>query len=308
MARGHDVVGLDIRPGGETVDFVNADIRDQNAMDQQLARLQPTSIIHAAGLKSVPESVRYPERYRATNVRGTRNVLQAATRVRGFEQFVFASSCSVYGNESQPVTEDSALRPINPYASSKLAAEALIEDFARETGSIRTILRYFNVAGAAMDGSIGERVEGTPAQLIPRVIFAALRRTPPVEIFGDDFPTPDGTALRDFVHVEDLVRAHVLAMETRSHSVLNLGTGGPTSVAEVISAVEEALGRGVPSVMRPRRAGDAVASWAETRLCEEVLGWRATINIAGIVESAAFWHSVGDDQRDPILKTPDGAS
>jgi UDP-glucose 4-epimerase len=216
----------------------------------------------------------------------------------GVSQLVYSSSCAVYGTPSDlPVRETSELRPENPYGETKLLVERALRWF--DGAGIRTVsLRYFNAAGAAFDGRHGEDWTDAP-NLVPVVIKAALGRGPAVRILGSDYPTPDGTAIRDYVHVADLAQAHLLAVEALAAGVpsttLNLGTGQGSSVRAVIDAVGAAAGAPVPVIEAARRAGDPAAIWADASLAESTLGWRAEHGLDAIVETAWRWHSTHPD-------------
>jgi UDP-arabinose 4-epimerase len=249
------------------------------------------AVIHFAALKSTAESVADPARYFDRNVSDSIALLSELIAA-GITAFVFSSSCAVYGEvAASPVAEDAAIRPSTPYGESKVLIERVLP-WLEERGLRHVALRYFNAAGAEPDGSHGEHPAGA-SSLVPRVIAAATGRLPHLTVFGDDYPTPDGTAVRDYVHVVDLARAHVAALEHLlrggSSSVLNLGTGTGSSVLDVVHAVERAAGVPVPLVLAPRRLGDVAAIWADSSEAERVLGWRATSGIDDIAGSAVRW-------------------
>ncbi|MFM7399109.1 MAG: UDP-glucose 4-epimerase GalE, partial [Verrucomicrobiota bacterium] len=249
---------------------------------------------HLAALANVGESVREPERYRLHNVVKTEAMLDAL-EAAGVRRFVFSSSCAVYGVPPRvPITEDMPLMPVNPYGRTKLEAEGRMEGAARAGRASYVALRYFNAAGAAGDGSTGEDHE-PETHLIPLAIGAALGRRPPLTVFGTDYPTPDGTCLRDYVHVEDLADAHVAALARLDRPgtalALNLGTGRPHSVREVIASVERVGGRPVPHAFGPRREGDPPALYADASRARAELGWSPRFtDIEAIVGSAWRWH------------------
>jgi UDP-glucose-4-epimerase GalE len=251
------------------------------------------TVIHFAALKSVEASFADPAGYFATNVGGSFALLGAMART-GLDRLVYSSSCAVYGTPSDlPVRETSQLQPENPYGETKLLVERALRWF--DGPGIRSIsLRYFNAAGAALDGRNGEDWTDAP-NLVPVVIKAALGRGPAVRVLGSDYPTPDGTAIRDYIHVVDLAEAHLRAVEALADglgsTVLNLGTGRGTSVRQVIEAVGAVAGKPVPTVEADRRAGDPAAIWADPERAAEVLGWRAEHDLATIVESAWRWHA-----------------
>lgn len=295
---GHTPVVLDsLRSGAiEAVGdatLIVADVRDGSALDTTFHASRFDAVIHMAALKSPFESLRDPGLYFDVNVNGTLAVLEAMRR-HDVGAFVYSSSCAVYGiPERLPIDESAALAPTTPYGESKLLAERLLPWYP----SIRAaVLRYFNAAGAMEDGSLGEDW-GAAINLIPLVLRAALGHADHVEIYGSDYPTPDGTAVRDYVHVLDLADAHVAAMEqlvngSDERLTLNLGTGTGVSVAEVISAVEQVTGRPVPTTVGPRRDGDPAAIWADPQKAQAVLGWQARRDLRTIVATAARWHEL----------------
>jgi UDP-arabinose 4-epimerase len=255
--------------------------------------LRPDAVLHFAALALVGESVAHPERYYATNVLGSLNLLQAM-RGAGVDRLVFSSTCAVYGEPDRvPMTEDLPRRPINPYGSTKLACEMMMEDFgaAHRIRSVR--LRYFNAAGADPAAEIGERHD-PESHLIPLVLDAALGRRPVIAIFGTDYPTSDGSAVRDYIHVMDLADAHLAALrhliEGGSSAALNLGRGSGASVREVIRTVEEVTGRSVPVEEAPRRSGDPPVLVADPARAERLLNWRAEKELVTMVEDAWRWH------------------
>ena len=273
--------------------FIEGDMRDVTALGAAMREARPDAVLHFGALALVGESVTHPERYYSVNVVGTLNLLEAM-RAAGVDRLVFSSTCAVYGEpERVPMTEDLPRRPINPYGASKLACEMMMEDFdsAHQIRSVR--LRYFNAAGADPKAEIGEWHD-PETHLIPLVLDAALGRRPAISIFGTDYPTPDGTALRDYIHVMDLAEAHLSAlrhlMDGGGSAALNLGTGRGASVREVIKTVESVTGRKVPVTEAPRRAGDPPALVADPRRAETLLKWRAKKDLSAMVEDAWRWH------------------
>jgi UDP-glucose 4-epimerase len=232
-------------------------------------------VLHFAALALVGESVAHPERYYRTNVGGTLNLLDAM-QIAGVERLVFSSTCAVYGEPDEtPIGETAPVRPVNAYGASKLAVDRMIGDFSRAHGLGAVSLRYFNVAGAS--GGLGEDHE-PETHLIPNVLRAAQGSTPFVEVYGTDYPTPDGTAIRDYIHIEDLAAAHLLALDgTRAgeHQIFNLGNGNGFSVREVIATAAEVTGREIPTREAPRRPGDPPALVAASERIRAELGWRA---------------------------------
>jgi UDP-glucose-4-epimerase GalE len=227
-------------------------------------------------------------------VHGTATLVQAAADA-GVRNVVFSSSCSVYGNPPVvPVDESAPIAPESIYAETKAMSERILQwyDTTRDVTSVS--LRYFNAAGASIDGRIGEDWAHA-ANLIPLVMKAALGAGPPVQVFGTDYPTPDGTGIRDYIHVDDLARAHVLALDYLAQggatTAVNVGTGQGSSVRDVIAATETASGRAVPFVDAPRRAGDPVTSFADARRAASLLGWTAEYTLRDIIETAWAWHA-----------------
>jgi UDP-glucose 4-epimerase len=299
LAQGHRVVVLDLDPipehaGLDGATSIVADIRDTGQIASILRSEAIDGVIHFAGRKFVAEAMRDPGLYFDVNVAGSLSVLRAMVEA-GTPSIVFSSSCTVYGTpSSNPATEDMPPHPENPYGASKLFVEQMLGWFGRIHGIRSMSLRYFNAAGASFDGRLGERSDRT-LMLIPMLMLAALERREPVDIYGTDYPTPDGTAIRDYIHVEDLAKAHARALDWASaHDgvhVLNIGTGVGSSVREVIALVEEVSGRPVPVRWADRRPGDAVAVWADPSSAQRVLGWRARHDLRAMVETAWAWHS-----------------
>jgi UDP-glucose-4-epimerase GalE len=274
--------------------LVEGDIRDGAALRAVLSSGPFDVVMHFAALAYVGESVVQPGQYYDINVAGTRVLLDTMVET-GVAAIVFSSSCAVYGEPSgMPIVESTPLMPINPYGFGKLACERMIDDFERAYGLRSVRLRYFNAAGADPDGDIGEHHD-PETHLIPLAIDAAIRRREAVFIFGSDYPTPDGTAIRDYVHVVDLANAHVRAVDHLLAGgptvALNLGAGRGTSVAEIIACVRTVTGRDVPVREAPRRAGDPAVLVADPALAKSRLEWSARrSDIASIVADAWRWH------------------
>lgn len=274
--------------------FEQGDIQDRAVLDRVFRQYQPRAVVHFAAFAYVGESVADPGKYYRNNVAGTLTLLEAM-RDHGCLEIIFSSSCAVYGlPERLPLTEDHPQRPMSPYGASKHMNERMIADFGQAHGLKAVCLRYFNAAGAAPEHGLGE--DHTPeTHLIPLAIQAALGERPPLQIFGTDYPTPDGTAVRDYVHVLDLAQAHVRALDLLAQGrsgAFNLGLGNGHSVAEVLRAVKEVSGREVPAQMAPRRAGDPPMLVAAADLAREVLGWTpAHTDLTGIIDTAWRWHS-----------------
>ncbi len=280
LAAGHEVVVLDnlqqghreaLPPGAR---LVEADLRDQDAMRDALGD-GFDGVLHFAALALVGESVSHPERYYRTNVGGTLNLLEAMLGA-GVERLVFSSTCAVYGQPDEvPISEQALPRPVNAYGASKLAVDMMIGHFCTAHGLAAVSLRYFNVAGAS--GHLGED-HNPETHLIPNILGAAMGRKPHVEIYGTDYPTPDGTAVRDYIHIDDLATAHLLALEgTRpsEHRIFNLGNGNGFSVREVITAAESVTGAEIPTREAPRRPGDPPMLVAASERIRSELGWEA---------------------------------
>ena len=269
MSSGHDWA---LRWGA----FERGDLADATALRAVFARHAITAVVHFAALIQVGESVRDPRKYWRGNVVNTLNLLDAMLDA-GVRQIVFSSTAAVYGDPVRvPIPEDHPLAPVSPYGDTKLAIERVLQRYGTAYGLRSVVLRYFNAAGADPEAELGE-AHPEESHLIPLVIEAALGRRPPVSIFGADYPTPDGTAVRDYVHVADLAHAHVLAVQHLAAGggdlIANVGTGQGHSVAEVIRAVARAAGRSVPTAAAPRRAGDPPALVADASRLKAALGW-----------------------------------
>ena len=276
------------------VELVVGDIADGPLVRRLVDERGIDSCIHFAALKSVADSMVDPGRYFAVNASGALTLIRALCE-GGATRFVLSSTAAVYGTPpSAPVTEDMPVAPENPYGESKAFVERMLRWFD-ECHAFRSVsLRYFNAAGAAPDGSTGE--DFSQAQnLVPLVMKAALGKRPALEVFGTDYPTPDGTAVRDYIHVEDLADAHLLALDHLERGgateILNLGTGIGSSVREVLSMAEEVIGAPVPAIERPRRAGDPAAVYADNTRARTLLGWKPTRTLMDILDTAWRWHS-----------------
>jgi UDP-glucose-4-epimerase GalE len=274
--------------------LIEGDIRDGGAVRRAIEDSGASAVMHFAARLDVAESVRDPAGYYDTNVRGSLATLEAMAAAR-CRVFIFSSSCAVYGEPIDvPLREDHPTRPISPYGETKLAVEQALPDFERRHGIRSVRLRYFNAAGADPDGLLGEDHE-PEVHVIPRA-FAAVEAGDPFYIFGEDYPTPDGTCIRDYVHVTDLASAHLSALRyLEGHGAsasFNVGTERPSSVRDVIRAVERAVGRPVPTRSAPRREGDPAALYASAARIREVLGWTPQRpDLDTIVGDAWRWHA-----------------
>jgi UDP-glucose-4-epimerase GalE len=274
-------------------DLVDGDIADVGAVRDALRRHEISAVMHFAAFLDVGESVREPVRYYRNNVTGALGVLEAMA-AESVRHLVFSSSCATYGDPVEtPMTETHPQRPINSYGETKLAIERALPHFARAYDLRFAALRYFNAAGADPDGEIGED-HSPEIHLIPRAIDAATGGAG-LNVFGDDYPTPDGTCLRDYVHVTDLADAHLRALEaiveTGKSGAYNLGSGHPHSVREVIDAVERVSGRKVPWTIAPRRPGDPAVLYADPGKARAELHWTPRFaTLEAIVETAWNWH------------------
>ena len=270
------------------------DIRDGARLDEVFAAHKPVAVLHFAASIEVGESVKNPGKFFDNNVGGAISLIEA-TRRAGVEALVFSSTCATFGEPVRlPMAEDHPQAPLNPYGRSKLMVEQALADYARYVGFRSVVLRYFNAAGADPEGRIGEWHE-PETHAIPLAIDVALGRREHFTIFGDDYDTRDGTAVRDYVHVLDLADAHVLAlrylMAGGSSGSFNLGTGAGTTVRELIEGVKRVSGRPLPVTNAPRRPGDAPVLVADNALARTRLGWAPTHDLDAILSSAWRWHS-----------------
>lgn len=274
-----------------------ASLLDPAALTAALAARPVHAVMHFAGKIQVGESVVNPAPYYENNVTGTLNLL-AAMRWAGVSRFVFSSSAAVYGlPDKESLDEDQPLRPVNPYGQTKRQAEDILRDYAAAYGMSCVSLRYFNAAGAHPDGTLGES-HSPETHLIPNILLAVLGKAPRLRVFGDDYPTPDGTCVRDYIHVQDLASAHLLALDALDDPVnrgrslaYNLGNGKGFSVREVIRAAETVTGKIVPCDTAPRRAGDPPYLVADSSRARAELGWKpACADISTILETSWRWH------------------
>jgi UDP-glucose 4-epimerase len=282
------------RIAGRSVELQTGDVRDRAFLDRVFSNRRYAAVIHFAGLKAVGESVSMPLEYHDVNVGGTLRLLEAMS-AHGVERIVFSSSATVYGEpRSLPLVEEHPLAPANPYGRTKLAIEQMLGDMASSRSGFQAVmLRYFNPVGAHQSGLLGEEPAGTPNNLMPYVSQVAVGRLKELAVFGNDYPTPDGTGVRDYVHVVDLARAHVSALAALPRlpgaTRVNLGTGRGHSVLEVVAAFERASGRPIPYRIEPRRPGDVAASYTDPSLALRLLGWRAERGLDDMCRDAWCW-------------------
>jgi UDP-glucose 4-epimerase len=313
LAAGLDVVGVDDfsnsspkvlqrlqQLAGAEPDFVRASVCDAAAMDALFASRRIDAVVHFAAFKAVGESVERALDYHANNVGGLITVCQAMKR-HGCSRFVFSSSATVYGRPKHlPIEEGAATGATNPYGSTKLIGEMILADIAASDAQWQNaILRYFNPVGAHQSGLIGEDPRGTPNNLMPYVAQVAVGRRLELTVFGNDYNTPDGTGVRDYIHVVDLAEGHVAALrrllDEPGSIVVNLGTGCGSSVLEVVRAYERASGRPIPVRFAPRRPGDVDACYADPALAQRLLGWQATRDLDAMCADSWRWQSMNPE-------------
>lgn len=306
MACDHDVCVLDnyINSSPVVIDRVQAlsngqisahqgDVRDDGVLLQVMSDFRPDAVIHFAGLKAVGESMQRPLEYYDVNLRGTMTLLRAMDAV-GCKRMIFSSSATVYGPPAYlPYDEAHPLNPTNVYGRSKLLSEQVITDWANLSGGTGVLLRYFNPVGAHPSAKIGEDPEGVPDNLMPYLAQVAIGKRPKLSVFGNDYDTPDGTGLRDYIHVVDLARAHVAALDYAAKAsgarAFNIGTGQSYSVLEMVAAFAAASGRDIPYAIAPRRAGDIAAMQADPSRAKAELGWQAHHSLADMAQSTWDW-------------------
>lgn len=311
LQAGYEVVVLDNRSNGSITSmervahltgkvpiFIEGDIRDSLLLERLFAQNIIGAVLHFAGLKAVGESVADPLRYYDNNVHGSQVLLQAMAAA-GLFRFVFSSSATVYGEaEQMPVSETCPTgQPTNPYGRSKLMVEDILRDLATADPRWRiSILRYFNPVGAHESGLLGEDPNGIPNNLLPYIAQVAVGKLPELAVFGNDYPTPDGTGVRDYIHVMDLAEGHLRALETLKNRtgahVWNLGTGCGCSVLDMVLAFEAASGKPVPYRISPRRPGDIASCYANPAKAELELGWKAKRGLDEMMRDAWRWQSM----------------
>jgi UDP-glucose 4-epimerase len=281
---------------GKTLQFIEGDIRDAAALKAALQASQPEAVIHFAGLKAVGESVAQPLRYYDNNVVGTLRLLEAM-QAQGLKTIVFSSSATVYGDPQYlPLTESHPLSTTNPYGQTKLVIEEMLRDLYRSDPDWHIgVLRYFNPVGAHSSGLIGEDPQGTPNNLLPFVAQVAVGRREFLNVWGKDYNTPDGTGVRDYIHVVDLALGHLAALKTLATApqcfAVNLGTGVGYSVLDMVHAFEQASGKPVACKISPRRPGDIASCYADPSYAKELLGWQATRDLPAMCQDAWRWQS-----------------
>lgn len=273
--------------------LIVGDIQERQAVEKAILKCGAEAVMHFAAVASVPKSIAAPEAYWRINVLGTKNVLDAM-RATGVKNLVFSSTAAVYSfAEPMPIDEGAQLKPSVPYGKTKLAAEGIIEDYAKSYGVRYVILRYFNACGADSGGKFGE-ARSEEEHLIPLVLLTAMERRKTVLVYGGDWDTPDGSCVRDFIHIEDLALAHQLAIETIAfapNEIYNLGTGCGTTVLQVIQACEMVVGCKIPHKIVERRAGDPSVLVASAAKAKRLLGWSPRYtDIREIIETAWQWH------------------
>jgi UDP-glucose 4-epimerase len=294
LQHGHDVIVFDNLSEGHRMaidpraTFIQGDLNDSKSVSLAINTSRPDAVMHLAANALVSESMQNPYKYFHSNVCGGLNLLNAMIE-NGIRRLVFSSTCATFGTPDRvPIEEDTPQNPINPYGESKLMFERILRWFDQIHALTFVALRYFNVAGASEKYGEHHRTE---THLIPRILQVALGRLPHAEIYGTDFPTPDGTCIRDYIHVQDLASAHILALSADRSRFYNLGTGGGTSVREVINACRKITGHAIPTIERPRRAGDPARLIASSERARDSLGWKPLFeNIEAIVQSAWRWH------------------
>ncbi|UOO81746.1 UDP-glucose 4-epimerase GalE [Uruburuella testudinis] len=294
LPRLHQITGCNIP-------FYQGDIRDRSILKEIFSKHEISTVMHFAGLKAVGESTQMPVKYYDNNVVGSL-ILAEEMAAAGVFNIVFSSSATVYGNpERTPITEDMPTGgTTNPYGTSKYMVERILADIQKADPRWSVILlRYFNPVGAHESGLIGEQPNGIPNNLLPYVCQVAAGKLPYLSVFGDDYPTPDGTGVRDYIHVVDLANGHLKAMQAKSNQAgvhtYNLGTGNGYSVLEIIRAFEQASGLHIPYQIRPRRPGDIATCFADPAYTTAQTGWRAERNLHQMMEDAWRWQSQNPD-------------
>ena len=276
----------------DEVPFEKVDILDREGIRKALSKYDIDAVVHFAAFAYVGESVENPGMYYENNVVGSFNLIDEINRA-GIKKFVFSSTCSLYGNPDKvPISEEESVKPINPYAETKLTIEKILRDYDIAHELKYAALRYFNAAGADPEGVIGESHDPEP-HLIPIILNTALGLREKVFVFGDDYPTADGTAVRDYIHINDLADAHLRALnflEKGESDIFNLGTGDGNSVMEMIKTSEKVTGKKINFEITGRRAGDPAVLVADNRKAKKILGWTPRFDLENIIETAWNWH------------------
>ncbi len=280
---------------GKSPMFYDYDLCDERSLDEVFSVHSPDAIIHFAGLKAVGESVEQPLRYYHNNLTSTLTLLRVMQR-HSVKNIVFSSSATVYGDpDTLPITEAAPLKATNPYGQTKLMIETMLMDIAKTADWHIISLRYFNPVGAHQSGLIGEDPSGTPNNLLPYVSQVAIGKREKLSVFGNDYNTPDGTGIRDYIHVVDLADAHLAALshikDTTTYRAINIGTGKGTSVLELIDSFQAASSKEIPYDILPRRAGDIASCYADVALAKDELGWEAKYSIDEACEDSWRWQS-----------------
>jgi UDP-glucose 4-epimerase len=282
---------------GKALPCIEADVRETEVVEKVLREYKIDAVIHFAGLKAVGESVEKPVEYYANNVQGTISLLQAMNAV-GVKKLVFSSSATVYGDPQYlPIDENHPTNPTNPYGRTKLQIEQILRDLSNSDTEWRIIcLRYFNPVGAHESGLIGESPNGVPNNLMPYIAQVAAGKLPHVNVYGNDYPTPDGTGIRDYIHVVDLAEGHLAALDyVNNHQgwdVFNLGTGHGISVLEMISSYEQANGQEIAYQIKGRRKGDIASCYTKVEKLQDLLQWRARYALNQMCQSSWLWQNM----------------
>jgi UDP-glucose 4-epimerase len=294
LDEGHEVIVLDNLTEGHRravdprANFIQGELADRTQIQTALSNHRPDAVMHFAANALVGESMRDPSKYFRNNICNGLNLLDSMVAT-GVRRIVFSSTCAIFGlPERLPIEETTPPHPINPYGESKLAFEKILQWYDRIHGLRFVSLRYFNAAGATKNFGEDHRQE---THLIPNVLKVALGQKPSVEIYGTDYETPDGTCIRDYIHIVDLARAHILALGSPSSAFYNLGTGGGSSVREVVAVCSKVVGREIATIEKPRRPGDPPRLVASSKKIKKELGWRPQFqSLEAIIESAWKWH------------------
>ncbi|EIQ81715.1 UNVERIFIED_CONTAM: UDP-glucose 4-epimerase GalE [Streptococcus canis] len=309
LEKGHDLVVVDNLENanpkslkvveeltGKPITFYQTDILDEAGLEAIFSKHEISAVIHFAGLKAVGESTQMPLKYFTTNISGTLTLLRVMAKHQ-CKNIIFSSSATVYGDPHKvPITEDFPLSVTNPYGRTKLMVEEILKDVYESDKSWNiVILRYFNPIGAHQSGELGEDPTGIPNNLVPYVTQVAVGRLERIGVFGDDYDTPDGTGVRDYIHVVDLAKGHVAALQklvpNSGLSIYNLGTGNGYSVLDIVKTMSEVVGKAIPYQIQPRRAGDIAVCYADSNKAKEDLGWQAKYDIRRMCQDHWRWQS-----------------